>query len=345
MVAIDNITIYDIAQEAGVSPATVSRVLTKKARVSDGKRMAVEALIQKYKFQPNVQARSLSDMHTRALGLMVADICNPYYATLVVECEKAANKRGYTILLCNILNNKELENANLEKLYAQRVDAIIQMGCGTDDLVSDPDYVSHVSRISRKIPFITTGKLDGIDCYCLNINQAEAMRLVFEYLVAYGHREIALIGGTKRDRSSYQRWQQYIYLMDINHLPFHEEYVQESGFTVDDGYDSLQRLLHSGRLPTAVIARNDYCAVGALRAAHEHGISIPEDLSLISFDNTFLSEIVTPRLTSIDYNYAAFGSALVELAISLAETGNAPKNSLIDPLLIARDSCAPSIRS
>ncbi|MDR2537325.1 MAG: LacI family transcriptional regulator [Treponema sp.] len=345
MAGVDNITIYDIAQEAGVSPATVSRVLTKKARVSDRKRIAVEALIQKYKFQPNVQARSLSDMHTRALGLMVADICNPYYATLVVECEKAANRRGYTILLCNILNNKELENANLEKLYAQRVDAIIQMGCRTDDLVSDPDYVMRVNRISRKIPFITTGKLDGTDCYCLNINQAEAMRLVFEYLVAYGHREIALIGGKKQDRASYQRWQQYIYLMGVNHLPFREEYVQESGFTADDGYACLQRLLHSSRLPTAVIARNDYCAVGALRAAHEHGISIPGDLSLISFDNTFLSEIVTPRLTSIDYNYAALGNALVDLAISLAETGDAPKNNLINPLLIVRDSCAPAVHA
>jgi DNA-binding LacI/PurR family transcriptional regulator len=204
-----------------------------------------------------------------------------------------------------------------------------------------------VNRISQTIPFITTGKLDGTNCYCLNINEAEAMRLVFEYLIAHGHREIALIGGEKRDRATYQRWQQYIYLMGVNQLPFREEYVQESGFgfTAEDGYDCLQRLLHGNRLPTAVIARNDYCAVGALRAAHEHGISIPGDLSLISFDNTFLSEIVTPRLTSIDYNYAAFGEALVELAISAAETGDAPKNSLINPQLIVRDSCAPSIHA
>jgi DNA-binding LacI/PurR family transcriptional regulator len=167
------------------------------------------------------------------------------------------------------------------------------------------------------------------------------MRLVFEYLIAHGHREIALIGGEKRDRATYQRWQQYIYLMGVNQLPFREEYVQESGFTAEAGYDCLQRLLRGKRLPTAVIARNDYCAVGALRAAHEHGISIPGDLSLISFDNTFLAEIVSPRLTSIDYNYAQFGEALVELAINAAGNHTAPKHGLINPQLILRDSCAP----
>jgi DNA-binding LacI/PurR family transcriptional regulator len=340
MIANENITIYDIAREAEVSPATVSRVLTNNARVSEKKRMAVETLIQKYNFQPNAQARSLSDTRTKSLGIMVADIRNQYYATLAVECEKAANKRGYTILLCNILSNKELENANLEKLYAQRVDAIIQIGCSTDDLVSDSDYATRVNRVSQTIPFITTGNLDGTDCYCLNINEAEGMRLVFEYLIELGHREIALIGGEKWDRATHKRWEQYIYLLGVNQLPFHADYVKESGFTEAGGYDCLQRLLQGNSRPTAIIARNDYCAVGALRAAHEHGLSIPGDLSLISFDNTFLAEIVSPRLTSVDYNYAKFGEALVELAINAAGNHTIPKHSLITPQLILRDSCA-----
>ncbi|MDR3303024.1 MAG: substrate-binding domain-containing protein, partial [Treponema sp.] len=231
-------------------------------------------------------------------------------------------------------------NANLEKLHAQRVEAIIQMGCSTDDLTSDPDYAARVNRISRTIPFITTGNLDGTDCYCLNINENEGMRLVFDHLIEFGHREIALIGGEKWDRTTHKRWEQYVYLLGVKQLPYREEYVKECGFTEAGGYAGFLRLLQGGRLPTAIITRNDYCAVGALRAAHEHGLSVPSDLSIISFDNTFLAEIVNPRLTSMDYNYEKFGDSLVELAINAATNPDAPKLSLITPQLILRDSCA-----
>jgi DNA-binding LacI/PurR family transcriptional regulator len=154
------VTIYDIAQEAGVSPATVSRVLTNSARVSESKRLRVEEVIRKHDFRPNAVARSLSTS-TRLLGLMTADIRNPFYAALAVECEKAATEKGYTVLLCNMLNDKDVEVAHLEKLSAQRVEAIIQIGCRVDDLATDPSYAARVNRVAKNIPFVSSGKLDG----------------------------------------------------------------------------------------------------------------------------------------------------------------------------------------
>ena len=333
------ITIYDIAQEAGVSPATVSRVLTKNAAVSPAKREAVEGLIRKYKFRPNAMARSLSDTKTKILGLLVADIRNPYYAALSVACEEAANQQGYTVMLCNALSDNRLEDSNLEKMYEQRVDAVIQIGCRADDLVSDSAYAAHVNRISRTIPFITTGKLDGTDCYRLNIDDVASMRMIFEYLTSLGHRRIALLGGQKKIQSTYDKWQQYIYLMGKYELTFHEAYLQEGDYSEKAGYRCMLGLLELKKPPTAVIAVNDFTAVGALKAAAEKGVQVPRDISIISFDNTFLSEISTPKLTSVDYNYAAFGQRLIEIAVKAIQNQKIPKEQLVTPTLVIRDSC------
>jgi len=335
------ITIYDIASEAGVSPSTVSRVLTKRTSVSPAKREAVEQLIRKYKFRPNAMARNLINTKTKILGIMVADIRNPYYAALAVECEKAANKQGYTVLLCNALDDRKLEDSNLEKLYEQRVGAIIQIGCRADDLISDPDYVAHVNRISRTIPFIITGKLDGADCYRLNIDDVEGMKIIVEYLISLGHREIALVGGDKKVKSTYDKWQQYIYLMGKNDLVFREEYVQEGNYTEEGGYSCMNRLLNLKIIPSAIIAVNDYTAVGVMRAAAEKGLFVPDDISIISFDNTFLSEIVTPKLTTMDYDYPLFGESLIDIAISAVQNEPVPREQFITPKLVIRKSCAP----
>ncbi|GHV18607.1 transcriptional regulator [Spirochaetia bacterium] len=335
-----DVTIYDIAKEAGVSPATVSRVLTRNARVSDEKRRIVEGLIHKYDFKPNALARGLSTT-TKILGLMTADIRNPFYATLAVECEKAANERGYTVLLCNILSDNTLEDAHLEKLYAQRVEAIIQIGCRVDALNPDPAYVEHVNRISRTIPFVVSSKFEGADCVSLRIDHAKSMKMVMDHLFSLGHRDIALLGGVKTVQSTYEKWQQYIYLQGTYGLRFREDYIQEGDYSEAGGYACMKRFLDCRPRPTAVIAINDYTAVGAVRAAYDAGLSLPQDLSIISFDNTFLSEAVRPRLTSVDYNYPEFGWNLIDLAIRAAEGEDLRRENFINPQLVIRDSCAP----
>jgi DNA-binding LacI/PurR family transcriptional regulator len=228
----------------------------------------------------------------------------------------------------------------LEKFYAQRVEAIIQIGCRVDDLVSDPAYIRHIKRITRTIPFVTTGKIDGADHYSLQIDDKTAMSMVMDYLVSLGHRDIALFGGEKRVKSSYDKWQQYVYLLGVHGLPLRDEYFQEGNYTESGGYDCFMRLLACPRSPTAIIAINDYSAVGAMRAAHERGIAIPRQMSLVSFDNTYLSEVVYPKLTTVDYNYPDYGRELVDIAIRAAQGEPMPRLQYIKPRLIIRDSCA-----
>lgn len=164
------ITIYDIAREAGVSASTVSRVLTNKARVRPEKRERILKLIEKYNFTPNAMARGLVDTRSKVIGIIVSDVRNPFYSEMFVACEQAARKRGYTVLLYNSLREAELEIHLLEKLQEQRVDAVIQAGGKVDDLVSDPEYVDLVNSFPGRTPMVVTGKLDGTECYQVQID-------------------------------------------------------------------------------------------------------------------------------------------------------------------------------
>lgn len=337
----DSVNIYAIAKEAGVSPATVSRVLTNKARVSKEKRDRVQALIDKYNFKPNALARGLSNTESKVIGIIAADIRNPFYASLFIECEKIAKANGYTVLLCNSLGQNELEDLHLEGLFEQRVDAIIQMGGRVDELISDEEYVEHVNRIADFIPVIITGKLEGSECYQVNLNEGYAMEILMEYLISLGHKEIALVGGRKNVKSTYDKRIRYRQLLRRHAIEVNNEWIVDGGgYDIESGYECMNRLFESQRkLPTAIVAINDFTAIGIMRSIVEHGHSIPDDISIASFDNTFVSEIGSPRLTTVGYDYKLFGEKLIEVAIDAIHKKDPPRMQLIKSQLVIRESC------
>lgn len=337
-----SITIYDIAKEAGVSPATVSRVLTNSARVRPEKKRKIEELIGKYNFTPNAMARGLSDTRSRVIGIITADVRNPFYSEVFVACELAARRLGYTVLLCNSLGETRLESQQLEKLQEQRVDAVIQMGGRVDDLVSDLEYVELVNALPERIPMVINGKLDGTQCYQVRIDARSSMDLLMEHLIGLGHREIALVGGRRDVLSTFEKIQRYKQLLMQNQIAFRPELVHETGLYNDAGsYEEMNRMLEEGIVPTAVIAINDFSAAGIARSLTEHGYRIPEDISLVSYDNTYIAEMLRPRLTSIDYDYANMGQRMVETAIGALEGRDLPRLQMLAPTLIVRESSGP----
>ena len=313
----ENISIYTIAKEAGVSPATVSRVLTGSARVSEEKRQRVQALIEKYDFRPNAMAQGLSRVETKMIGLLVSDIRNPFYSNLTVECEAAAYRRGYLLMVCNSLGDNSVEPYYLNKFYGQRVDAVIQIGGKVDELVPDPEYVDAVNRMAERIPFLTTGRLEGADCYRIGIDEEKSMALVMEYLHENGHERILLAGGHSAVRSTVDKRRIYREKLKEYGIPVREEYILEgSTYDVEDGAGMMTDFLEKGlQLPTAVIAINDFTAVGVAHVLRERNIRIPEDISVVSFDNTFITETCVPQLTSVGYDYHALGELLIETAV------------------------------
>ncbi|WP_160685841.1 LacI family DNA-binding transcriptional regulator [Clostridium sp. C2-6-12] len=337
----ESINIYAIAKEAGVSPATVSRVLTKSARVSKEKRDRVQALIDKYNFKPNILARRLSNTESKTLGILSPDVRNPYFAALFVECEKAANARDYTVLLSNSLGENQLEDAHLEGLFEQRVDAIIQIGGRIDQLNSDKDYVERVNRIANSIPVIIAGKMEGAECYQVRIDHDQSIKILMEYLIELGHREIALVGGTKKARSTYDKQLAFKKSLKEHNIKFKKHWiVEEDNYDIEGGYKCMNHLFDlKKKLPSALIAVNDFMAIGIMNSIREHGLEIPNDISVVSFDNTFVSEIATPKLTTIGYDYTLFGETLIDAAISAIQKKEPPRVQLISSELIIRDSC------
>ena len=337
----ETISIYTIAKEAGVSPATVSRVLTGSARVREEKRLKVQELIDKYDFKPSALARGLSSVETKMIGLMVSDIRNPYFATIVVECEKAANERGYLLMLCNSLGSNEMEISYLEKFHRQRVDAVIQVGGKVDELVSDAKYVESINRAANAMPVLITGKLDGADCYRVNIDEGQAIELLLSYLLENGHRDIALIGGRGDVKPTVDKRKRFRQVLQKAGIPVREEYIVDSdSYDIEGGSEAMRKFLQQGvPLPTAVIAINDFAAAGMIRTLSEYGYRIPQDVSVVSFDNTYIAEMCMPRLTCVGYDYEAFGRTLIDTVIAAIHKENPPRVQKIQSGLVIRESC------
>ena len=337
----DKVSIYRIAEEAGVSPATVSRVLTQKANVSDEKKKKVEKLISKYHFSPNAMARGLTSSRSGILGVLIPDIRNPFYAGLAVECEQAAHERDYSLMLSNYMNDMELEEQRLYKMISQQIDALIIMGGRVDELITDEVYAERINHISKLMPVVITGKLDGSDCYQVNLDNSEAIDRIMEYLISNGHHDICMIGGRKEVDSTYTKRTRYRSMLHRHGIEFCPDYLVETGdYSMESGYRGMNSLIEStGKLPSAVIAINDLTALGIIQSLREHSISVPEDISLVSFDNTILAETSVPRLTSMDYNYEQYGKTLIDTALSALEGGKPKKVQIIPTELIIRDSC------
>ncbi|HJD31933.1 MAG TPA: LacI family transcriptional regulator [Candidatus Eisenbergiella stercorigallinarum] len=337
----ETISIYTIAKEAGVSPATVSRVLNGSARVSEEKRARVQALIEKYSFTPNALARGLSSVETKVIGLMVSDIRNPFYATMVVECEKAASEKGYLMMLCNSLGSNEMELTYLEKFNSQRVDAVIQIGGKVDELVSDTGYVQSVNKVASSMPVLITGKLDGADCYQVNIDEGQAMELLISFLIENGHRDIALLGGRDNVKSTVDKRLRYRQMLWKYGIPVREEYIIDGdSYDIESGSEAMRQFMREDHpMPSVVIAINDFTAVGVVRTLREAGYRIPEEISVVSFDNTYIAETCMPRLTCVGYDYRMFGRLLVDTAVCAIHGEEPPRVQMVKSRLVIRDSC------
>ena len=337
----ETISIYTIAKEAGVSPATVSRVLNGSARVSEEKRARVQALIEKYSFTPNALARGLSSVETKVIGLMVSDIRNPFYATMVVECEKAASEKGYLMMLCNSLGSNEMELTYLEKFNSQRVDAVIQIGGKVDELVSDTGYVQSVNKVASSMPVLITGKLDGADCYQVNIDEGQAMELLISFLIENGHRDIALLGGRDNVKSTVDKWPRYRQMLWKYGIPVREEYIIDGdSYDIESGSEAMRQFMREDHpMPAVVIAINDFTAVGVVLTLREAGYRIPEEISVVSFDNTYIAETCMPRLTCVGYDYRMFGRLLVDTAVCAIHGEEPPRVQMVKSRLVIRDSC------
>lgn len=334
------ITVYDIAKEAGVSPATVSRVLTGNAGVRDEKKKKVMEIIEKYNFQPNALARSLFKKETKTIGIILPDVRNPFFSTVYLMADMAALKHGYIMMLCNSMSNDVLESQYLMSLAEKQVDAMIFLGGRVNNVNIPKKQIKELENISSKMPLVlVNGVVEGLECYKITTDEDKGIEKLVDYLISLGHKGIGMLGGVTNITSTDIKHSALEKYLNKYGIAINENWVITGGYSIEDGKKLIKELIMQSHRPTAVIAINDFVAAGAIVGAQEMGLNVPKDISITGFDNTYISEIITPQLTTVGHNYEIIGEAVVETIINAISNKNAKKDIIIDTELVVRDSC------
>lgn len=335
------ITIYDIAKEAGVSPATVSRVLTGNAQVKEEKKAKVLEIIEKYNFQPNALARSLFKKKSMMIGFILPDITNPFFSTVYLETEKVALNHGYSMILCDSMNNSKIESMHLKTLAEKQVDSIVFMGGRVNSVKTNPSFAKELQALAEKIPLvIVNGKMTGVDCYKVVADEAQGMEMLVDYLVELGHRDIAIIGGVNTITSTKIKHKAYEKAIKRHGIKINKEWMITDEFSIESGIRNMNTILNSSKLPTAVIGINDLVAIGALKALRASKIKVPKQISVTGFDGTYLADLGNPQLTTVYQNYEIMGKEIVDTIMKAMTNQKVEKEKIISTKLILRDSCS-----
>lgn len=341
----DKITIYTIAREAGVSVSTVSRFLNGSANVSEEKRNAIENVVRKYNYRPNAIARNLSKQKTRMLGFILPDVTHPFYGTTFIEAEKRAMELGYTILLCNTMNDNMLNNTRMEERYIdilseKLVDGVIMIGGHINEIDVPPGYIKKVNRLIESVPVVMiNGEIEDLDCYRVVTRDELGIRALINHLISLNHEKIGFVGGALGIQPTNKRLEAVKRGLAVHGIEFKEEWFVGSGFNIDTGIEAFEQILQMDDRPTAVVCINDLVAIGIIHSAIKFGLSIPQDLSVAGFDNIYLTEYMIPRVTTVDLNLKKLGRMAVDTLVQCLNGKSPEKTTVVETRLVIRDSC------
>lgn len=336
-------SIREIADIAGVSTATVSRVYNNSENVNNNTRQKVLGVINDYKYQPNEYARALFTNKSNTIGIIMPDITNHYYSKLFVEIEKAALAFKQQLVLCNTMNNGDLEINCLKNLAKKQIDGLILLGGSANELDHSETFKTIILNKYNNIPIITingTLNIDGLEYASVNSKEYEAGIKLVEYLYELGHRDIGFLGGDINVTSTSVKIKALNDMKEKLGLTVKDCWIINSTYDYCGGQETFEELLKKDRLPTAIIAVNDYFASGILSRALKKGINVPEDISVIAFDDTLLSVVSFPNITTFSHRYKEIGVQVITLLNDMInkKVQHIDKNIFFDMDLIVRNS-------
>ena len=306
------ITIHDIAREAGVSSSTVSRVLSGTVPVAPNKREAVLAIVNKLQYRPNVIAQGLARGRTAAIGVMTQSIASPYYGGILRGIEQGLAGSDYHPVFASGNWHTEEELAALDLLSGRRVDGLIVLpGVIPDD---------HLLRVAAELPLVVIGRsIAGIEQQCLCVDDLLAAHQATSYLLDLGHRRIAHIAGPATHQDALNRRAGYARALELAGLPIDQQLIVTGDYTEQSGLLALQALFSRGVMFTAIFVANDQMAYGARLGLYRRGIRVPEDVSLVGFDDLLASAYTTPPLTTVRQPIFDIGRAAAQAILDLLE--------------------------
>ncbi|MGG0617176.1 catabolite control protein A [Bacillus altitudinis] len=308
----NNVTIYDVAREANVSMATVSRVVNGNPNVKPTTRKKVLEAIDRLGYRPNAVARGLASKKTTTVGVIIPDISSIFYSELARGIEDIATMYKYNIILSNSDQNTDKELHLLNTMLGKQVDGIVFMGGNITDV--------HVEEFKRSpVPIVLAASVEEqAQTPSVNINYEQAIYDSVQLLVEKGHKRIAFVSGPMSEPiNSMRKLAGYKRALEEAGIAFDEALVAEGDYSYDSGIEALANLLEQSDKPTAVIAATDEMALGVIHGAQDRGVSIPEDLEVTGFDNTRLSLMVRPQLTTVVQPTYDIGAVAMRLLTKL----------------------------
>ena len=306
------VTIYDVAREAGVSMATVSRVVNNNPNVKPQTRKKVFEAIERLGYRPNAVARGLASKKTTTVGVVIPDISNAIFAEVARGIEDIANMYHYNIILCNADKKKDKEIRVINTLLEKQVDGLLFMGGAVTD--------EHLQAFkTANVPIVLCATTDENGTIpSVDIDHESAAFDAVQTLIAQGHRSIAMIGGTLQDPANgYARFQGYKRALETAGITYDENMVRIGNYRYESGVEAMKYFIDLPTRPSAVFSATDEMAIGAIHAIQDSGLKVPDDISVISVDNSRMASMVRPQLTTVAQPMYDIGAVSMRLLTKL----------------------------
>lgn len=331
-------TIRQIAEKAGVSTATVSHVMNNTRFVSDAVRRRVQQAVDELGYTPNTLARSLRASHSATIGLIAPNIANPFFAEMARGVQKAVAGQGYSVIIASSDRNLEHEISTTRMLLARQVDGII-FASSWDS--SDMAHIQLALARSTAVLFFDRQTFN-LPVDTIGGDNFTGGRMAGEYLLHLGHRRLACIAGIPQKTPNAERATGFLQAANLAGIPSSSVPILRADFDLEGGYQAALKLLQSSQKPTGLFACNDLMALGAMRAALSLGIRVPEELSIIGFDNLDIAQYANPPLTTIDHRAELLGNRAAEIILNrIHHPDLPPQHETIELKLLVRQSTAP----
>ncbi|MBO7744986.1 LacI family DNA-binding transcriptional regulator [Paenibacillus sp. MWE-103] len=332
----DNNTIYHIAERVGVSPSTVSRALSGRGYCGQKTKTKILAVAKELNYAPDSAAQTLKMRLTKKIIFAVPDICNPFYFDMINGINQVLEEHGYLLILIYTKHSLKEELRAIQNLKEKVADGMIMVSFNFME-----DNIGAINALQS--PVVLTNKYvspEGADRFdYVYADTYLGIKLGAEHLIAQGVARIGYIGGSNAEQTGYQRFCGFRDALELAGLPVRMDYVAESDYTENGGYETAKAWLQRAELPEAIVAANDLMAIGVMKACEEASLRIPEDIAIVGMDNLDIASRVYPKLTSVSLNQEEIGRRAAQVLMDrLLGKPREEGEIRIQPRLVVRHS-------
>lgn len=337
----ERITLKDVAREAEVSVTIVSRVLNNYGSFSERTKSKVLKAVKELNYKPNAIARSLKTKQTKAIGVIISDVVTFFFTTLVRGIEDVASQSGYSVILCNSDESLVKEREYLSALYERGIDGLI--------ISPSPGNDSYLKKLARGgTPLVIVDRrIRGLRVATVTVDNESAVYEAVAHLISLGHRRIGIITGLKGVTTSEERLSGYQKALKEHHLPQGPELIKAGDYRTEKAREATEEFLKMKNPPTALLVSNEPMTNGALLALKENKVKIPEEMSIIGFDDPVWAPLTNPALTTVSQPSYCMGTlacqSLLKEIKGIGRSKTPPEGIVLKPKLIIRESCAERI--